>query len=220
MLAVVGWPLSELIGPKFMLQDGMAPSVLNGFNPASFLAVAAAFGAFGAFELSTAFRSNVNTRLGKIHMDDMAEATPGQGVAGDYDFDPAGLYTSLGDNWQGRKGLRELEITQGRWAMFGITAFAVLEKLTGKPIVEDSMFFHPNAALPILGFGYWIWSSIYTISPLPNPRIVYLQGGEETERVLKQIVKDVVNSDILSKGGEVLKKATEAGQKMMKDVQS
>ena len=35
MLAVVGWPLSELVGPDFMLQDGRAPSVLNGVNPIS-----------------------------------------------------------------------------------------------------------------------------------------------------------------------------------------
>merc|ERR1711957_332180 len=37
MLAVVGWPLSELVAPSWMLRDGCAPSVLNGFNPLSFL---------------------------------------------------------------------------------------------------------------------------------------------------------------------------------------
>ena len=43
MLAVIGWPLSEFLAPDFMLQNGMAPSFLNGFNPIPFVSTAIIF---------------------------------------------------------------------------------------------------------------------------------------------------------------------------------
>jgi hypothetical protein len=61
MLAVVGWPMSELLAPEWMLRDGCAPSVLNGVNPLSFLAIAAFLGAAGYFEKETSLRSNIDT---------------------------------------------------------------------------------------------------------------------------------------------------------------
>ena len=82
MLAVVGWPVSELVAPDWMLQYGCAPSVLNGFNPLSFLATLAAFGAFGYFEFKTALRRVDDKRLGMIHREDMADVWK-WGVAGD-----------------------------------------------------------------------------------------------------------------------------------------
>merc|ERR1719287_422302 len=96
MLAVVGWPMSELLAPSWMLQDGCAPSVLNGVNPLSFLGIVAFLG-----------------------------------VAGDYNFDPLNWYASCGDDFKGRKGLRDVEISHGRVAMLGITYFAAWEALTG-----------------------------------------------------------------------------------------
>ncbi|KAL3908335.1 MAG: hypothetical protein SGILL_008522 [Bacillariaceae sp.] len=162
MLAVVGWPLSELVAPKWMLQGefGCAPSVLNGFNPVSFLAVVSIFGALGFFEYKTALRKNNDTPFGKMHRADMSEVWQ-YGVAGDYNFDPLNLYNSLGDDAYARKGLREVEISHGRSAMLGITAFALWEALTGHPIVENSMFFHPNALLPLLVAGYVAFGQIY-----------------------------------------------------------
>merc|ERR1712232_415391 len=115
MLAVVGWPLSELVAPSWMLQDGRAPSVLNGVNPLSALAILVSFSAFGFFEYKTSIRRTAGTKLGKKHLSDMSNVW-NFGVAGDYDFDPANFYSLLGDDAQGRKGLRELEITQGRYA--------------------------------------------------------------------------------------------------------
>jgi Chlorophyll A-B binding protein len=92
MLAVVGWPLSELVAPDWMLQEnGCAPSVLNGFNPATFIATALFFAAAGFFEYKTALRNVDSTRLGKIHEQDM-ELVWNLGVAGDYNFDPMDLY--------------------------------------------------------------------------------------------------------------------------------
>jgi len=163
MLAVIGWPLSELVGPSWMLrgENGCAPSVLNGFNIPSFLAVVAAFSAIGFFEYKTALRRNDDTTLGKLHRTDMADVWK-YGVAGDYNFDPLNLYSSIGDNAYARKGLREVEISHGRSAMLGITAFAMWEAITGHAIVDSgSMFFHPNLVLPALFAAYQAFGYFY-----------------------------------------------------------
>lgn len=155
MLAVIGWPLSELLAPSWMLQaNGCAPSVLNGMNLPSFVAIVAAFGAIGYFEVQTSLRRTDDTELGLLHRADMKDVTK-YGVAGDYNFDPLNLYSSIGDNAFARKGLREVEISHGRSAMLGITAFAAWEALTGHAIVDSgAMFFHPNLALPALFAAY------------------------------------------------------------------
>mmetsp|Transcript_17596 Transcript_17596/g.24252 ORF Transcript_17596/g.24252 Transcript_17596/m.24252 type:complete len:378 (-) Transcript_17596:80-1213(-) len=185
MLAVVGWPLSELVAPDWMLQHGCAPSVLNGFNPVSFLATAAAFGAIGFFEYKTSLRSKVGTTFGEKHKKDMSQIWD-LGVAGDYNFDPLNLYSVFGDDYKSRKGLREVEISHGRSAMLGITAFAMWEFLTGHPIVENSMFFHPNLLLPALAVGYVAWNEIYEITPL-NEYPIQIQYKNEGEMKLERL---------------------------------
>jgi hypothetical protein len=85
------------------------------------------------------------------------------GVPGDYNFDPLNLYSAFGDSADGRKAMRELEVGHGRWAMVGITAFAAWEALTGHPIVENSMFFHPNAVLPALALAYLGFGFFYEV---------------------------------------------------------
>lgn len=47
--------------------------------------------------------------------------------------------------------------------MLGITAFAAWEFLTGHPIVENSMFFHPNALLPALLAAYVAFNTFYEL---------------------------------------------------------
>ena len=165
MLAVVGWPVSELLAPDFMLQDGRAPSILNGFNPISAASVFGMFTAIGLFESATALRRTWDTPIGRKHYKDMAKIW-GEGVAGDYNFDPMGMYSMLGDDANGRKAMRQVEITQGRYAMLGITTFAALEALTGKPIVENNIFFTPNIFLPILTCAYLYFSTLYEFSSL------------------------------------------------------
>uniref|UniRef100_A0A7S2K8T8 Plastid light harvesting protein n=2 Tax=Leptocylindrus danicus TaxID=163516 RepID=A0A7S2K8T8_9STRA len=164
MLAVVGWPMSELNAPNWMLHgpNHLAPSVLNGFDPLSFIAVAGIFGAFGYFEYKTSLRKVDDTELGKKHTEDMANVWK-YGVPGDYNFDPLNLYSMFGDTADARKAMRELEITHGRWAMVGITAFAAWEALTGHQIVENSMFFHPNLLLPSLVASYVAFSAFYEV---------------------------------------------------------
>lgn len=156
MLAVIGWPLSELLAPNWLLQgpNHLAPSVLNGFNPLTFLTTVAVFAGIGFAEYKTALRLNsVGTELGQKHSKDMEDVWK-YGVPGDYNFDPLGLYNAFGDSAVGRKAMRELEISHGRWAMMAITSFAAWEALTGHAVVENSMFFEPNLALPLLGAAY------------------------------------------------------------------
>jgi hypothetical protein len=120
MLAAIGWPMSELLAPSWMLQDnGCAPSVLNGVNPLSFLAIAGFLGAAGYFEYKTSLRRTLSTPMGKMHEKDMS-AIWKYGVAGDYNWDPMNLYSSCGDDYKGRKGLRDVELSHGRVAMLGI----------------------------------------------------------------------------------------------------
>mmetsp|Transcript_22935 Transcript_22935/g.26148 ORF Transcript_22935/g.26148 Transcript_22935/m.26148 type:complete len:350 (-) Transcript_22935:180-1229(-) len=190
MLAVAGWPLSELIGAKFMLQNGCAPSVLNGMSPLAFFSILTIFGAFGFLESQTAFRKTTGSSIGDAHSKDMS-AVWKYGVAGDYAFDPAGLYSSLGDDAAGRKGLRELEVTQGRYAMLAITYFAAWEALTGHPIVENNPFFHPNALLPVVSIAYFAWSQIYEISDVREYpiNIKYTKDGEDILRNVKRTIE-------------------------------
>jgi hypothetical protein len=196
MLAVVGWPMSELLAPEWMLRDGCAPSVLNGVNPLSFLAIAAFLGAAGYFEKETSLRSNIDTPMGKQHAKDMS-AIWQYGVAGDYNWDPLNLYSSCGNDWKGRKGLREVEVSHGRSAMLGITYFAFWEALTGHPIVENNLLFHPNAVLPLLAAGYLAWSQVYEISPLTEYpiEVQYTNEGEMKLNRFKNGVNDIVNQN-------------------------
>lgn len=79
---------------------------------------------------------------------------------------PMDFYSLLGDDADGRKGLRQLEVTQGRYAMLGITAFAAWEAVSGSPIVENNIFFTPNLVLPVLGAAYLALTTLYEFSDL------------------------------------------------------
>lgn len=142
-----------------------APSVLNGVNPVSAVAILAFFAYIGTIEWFTWNRKTYDTKLGETHLKDM-KLIWDNGVAGDYNFDPANLYNSFGDDADGRKAMRQLEVTQGRYAMLAITYFAFYEALSGYPIVEDNMFFHPNPVLPLLAIGYTAFSTLYEFSDL------------------------------------------------------
>lgn len=208
MLAVIGWPMSELLAPGWMLRDGCAPSVLNGVNPLSFLAIAGFLGAAGYFEKQTSLRSNIDTPMGKQHQKDMS-AIWQYGVAGDYNWDPLNLYSSCGDDWKGRKGLREVEVSHGRSAMLGITYFAAWEALTGHPIVENNLLFHPNAVVPLMAAGYLAWSQVYEISPL-NEYPIEIKYTNEGEMKLKRFQNGVQaladdNKIVVEKSVKVLK---------------
>jgi hypothetical protein len=195
MLAVIGWPMSELLAPSWMLQDGgCAPSVLNGVNPLSGFTILAFLGAAGYFEYKTSLRRTLSTPMGKMHERDMS-AVWKYGVAGDYNWDPLNLYDSCGNDYKGRKGLRDVEVSHGRSAMLGITYFATWEALTGHAIVENNMLFHPNLLFPLLALGYVGWNQIYELSPLSEYPIEvrYTNEGEMKYNRLKRGVQDVVD---------------------------
>jgi len=192
MLAAVGWPMSELLAPSWMLQNGCAPSVLNGVNPLSFIAIVGFLGAAGYFEFKTSLRQSGSTPMGKLHSKDMS-AIWKYGVAGDYNWDPLNLYSSCGDDWKGRKGLRDVELSHGRVAMLGITYFAFWEALTGHPIVENNMLFHPNAMFPLLVVGYAAWSQIYEIGPL-NEYPIEIKYANEGEMKLKRFQNGMMDT--------------------------
>jgi len=164
MLAVIGWPLSELLAPNWALQgsEHLAPSVLNGFNPLSFLVTAAIFGGIGFLEYTTALRPALSTTIGKKHAEDMKDVWS-YGVPGDYNFDPLGWYSAFGDDAAGRKAMREVEVAHGRGAMMGITYFALWEYLTGHPIVENNLLFTPNLLVPLLGAAYLSFGFFFDI---------------------------------------------------------
>ena len=91
MLAVIGWPMSELLAPSWMLRDGgCAPSVLSGVNPLSALTIVGFLGAAGYLEYKTSLRRTLSTPMGKMHERDMS-AVWKYGVAGDYNWDPLNL---------------------------------------------------------------------------------------------------------------------------------
>lgn len=186
MLAVIGWPLSELLAPEWMLQqNGCAPSVLNGFNPVSFIATLSAFAGLGFLEYQTSLRMGRDNKLGRIHDEDMRDVWK-YGVAGDYNFDPLNLYNSAGDDAYARKGMRDVEISHGRMAMLGITYFAAWEFLTKHPIVENSMFFHPNLLLPALTAGYFGFNAIYKVES-NDQYVLQISKTSEGEAILENL---------------------------------
>ena len=126
MLAVVGWPLAELLNPFDSLAyvGGRAPALFNGgldaFAP--FLLIAA--GAAGYFELQTADDVN-QTYLNQPKT---------KYVPGDLGFDPLKIADQGPD-------MSSAEIYNGRLAMLAITGFAVQEFLWSSPVVQQTPFF-------------------------------------------------------------------------------
>jgi hypothetical protein len=219
MLAVVGWPMSELLAPDWMLQQGCAPSVLNGFNPVSFIATLAIFGALGFFEFKTSLRRVDDKELGKTHIADMTDVWK-WGVAGDYNFDPLRLYSSIGDDAYARKGLREVEISHGRMAMLGITAFAAWEAVSGHPIVENSMFFEPNLLLPALVAGYVAFGQIYELEK--SETFLKFKVSSEGEARLENLrmAMPAAGSDTESKEPSKLSEIADKAMELMKELPS
>jgi len=146
MLAVIGWPLSELLNPFGALGfiDGRAPSLFNGgldaYAPFLFLAV----GAASYLEMQTT--PNVNQMWcdpekygsGQRVQQPGASAASPEYKPGDLKFDPLGLAEKLPID------VDTAELYNGRLAMLAITGFAVPEFLWGTPVVD----------LPISGFFF------------------------------------------------------------------
>eukprot|EP00325_Prymnesiales_sp_UTEX-LB-985_P021363 CAMPEP_0174728238 /NCGR_PEP_ID=MMETSP1094-20130205/51363_1 /TAXON_ID=156173 /ORGANISM="Chrysochromulina brevifilum, Strain UTEX LB 985" /LENGTH=231 /DNA_ID=CAMNT_0015930121 /DNA_START=83 /DNA_END=778 /DNA_ORIENTATION=+ len=129
MLAVVGWPLAELINPLSLQgTDGRVPSLFNGglgaYTP--FLILAAGLAAY--LEKQTV--ENVNQAW---------STKPREYIQGDLGFDPVGFFKGQGAYAQNE--LRTGELINGRLAMLAITGFAVQEFLSGEPVIMQTPIF-------------------------------------------------------------------------------
>lgn len=113
MLAVVGWPMAELMNP-LTSTNGRAPALFNGGlgEVLPFVLVVAGFAAF--------------QEMKKVE-------------GGDFGFDPLGFQKDVGAYQQ--RLYRSQELFNGRLAMLAITGFAVQEFLWQKPVVEQTPFF-------------------------------------------------------------------------------
>lgn len=155
MVGTAGWVGAELAKGAHLASGGRCPSILNGhlFDWQNFFPLLAIFGAWSVLEH-------------KVYPSQYIEHTPNNGkhnyqhymdgpyVAGNWEFDPLNLYSSLGDTASGRRGMRELEVQHGRAAMMGITSWVLFEALTKASITDTfSVVFKPfwKWGLPFLG---------------------------------------------------------------------
>lgn len=130
MLAVVGWPLAELINPFNALGfvGGKAPALLNGGLDAyaPFMLIVAA--GLGYLELG---------RVDDVYQTYLWKQTK-EYVPGNMNFDPLDL-GSKSDSFA------SAEIYNGRLAMLAITGFALQEFVWGKPVIEQTPMFFKSA---------------------------------------------------------------------------
>jgi len=165
MLAVVGWPLSEMLqgslpaltqnpeASALMETAGRAPSVLNG--------------GLGQAAPVLGLALLLSTYL-EIKSFDKILGWGNDGAPGNFGFDPLGLYEVFDQltpspSWEqqddpefmesfraaNRRKMEESELMNGRLAMLGITGFAFQEALSGIPVIEQTPeFFVPFFFLP------------------------------------------------------------------------
>ena len=146
MLAAVAWPLQEIFHPIFagmlnapsMLAEtsGASPSLLNGglAQPeiAASLLLALGLGAFIEFK-----ELDRRQPLGWWYYSYTR-------YPGNLGFDPLNIYRPL--NEEGRRGMHEIELLNGRVAMMAILSYVVVEKVFGTPIVKAT----PDLFRPII----------------------------------------------------------------------
>ena len=133
MLAVVGWPMAELINPWSLEETaGRAPSLFNGgLDQGLVLPFVLAVAAFAA--------TKEMEKVDDVTQTWISGEQPEGYVAGDFGFDPLGLSAEEGAYQQ--QLLRSSELFNGRLAMLAITGFAVQEFLYQKPVVQQTPFF-------------------------------------------------------------------------------
>ena len=132
MLAVVGWPLAELINPWLGSSGGRAPSLFNGGLGDGVVPFFLVLALMGTALLENKYEERLNDQR-------FRPAGTSPSPAGDFGFDPLGISAEEGP--LRRKKLRADELFNGRLAMLAITGFAVQEFLWGKPVVEQTPFF-------------------------------------------------------------------------------
>mmetsp|Transcript_28365 Transcript_28365/g.44103 ORF Transcript_28365/g.44103 Transcript_28365/m.44103 type:complete len:242 (+) Transcript_28365:240-965(+) len=127
MLAVVGWPVSELLD---LDASGHAPTILNGglekINPlfwGAFFLFATLIDLYGIYKEVTARN---------------------YAFPGDLGFDPLGLYP---EDEEGQFNMQLAEIKHGRIAMIAVAVIGLQEYLGQEGVVEKTPIFEPVRAL-------------------------------------------------------------------------
>jgi hypothetical protein len=133
MLAVVGWPLAELLDkpiadvlglPTALTRSGASPSVLNG----------------GLDNIDIAYWVAVVALAGVVELES-AKVQEDQGtnyILGDCGFDPIGFFPK---DKEGQEAMMTKEIKHGRLAMMAILGFVAQEALYRIPVVAETPFF-------------------------------------------------------------------------------
>lgn len=126
MLAVIGWPLAELLQNSLpfgalAFTDGRAPVITNGLGAYTpFMLIV--LGAAGLYELQS---------VDDVYQTYLSKPTK-EYVPGDLGFDPLDLEAKVGSSLDQRSN----EVYNGRLAMLAITGFATQEALWGRPVID------------------------------------------------------------------------------------
>jgi hypothetical protein len=137
MLAVVGWPIAELLDkpladsaglPTLLTSSGESPSLLNG----------------GLGKVDIAYWVAVAALAGVVELENMKmkDEKAKSYQLGDCNFDPLGL---MPDDKAGQMAMMTKEIKHGRICMMAILGFAIQEALYGIPVVQETPFFFTPA---------------------------------------------------------------------------
>jgi hypothetical protein len=137
MLAVVGWPIAELLDkpladasglPALLTNSGESPSLLNG----------------GLDKVDAAYWVAVAALAGIVELENMKmkEEKAKKYLPGDCNFDPLGL---MPEKKAEQMAMMTKELKHGRLAMMAIVGFAIQEALYGIPVVQETPFFFTPA---------------------------------------------------------------------------
>mmetsp|Transcript_28571 Transcript_28571/g.43926 ORF Transcript_28571/g.43926 Transcript_28571/m.43926 type:complete len:265 (+) Transcript_28571:121-915(+) len=136
MLAVVGWPTSELLDGKIAAMFG-AESVLDAGDRAPSL-----FNG-GLEKISPEWWGFCLGMTASINLYSAAraeEGLPGY-IPGDLGFDPLGLYP---ESSEGKRDFQTMEINHGRAAMIGVAGLSLMEAQTKIGVIDEMpIFFAP-----------------------------------------------------------------------------
>ena len=136
MLAVIGWPIAELLDkplsdavglPTLLTKTGESPSLLNG----------------GLEKVAVSYWVAIISLAGIIEIENMKmKDEKGKNyLPGDCNFDPLNFFPK---DKSGQMAMMTKEIKHGRIAMMAILGFVVQEAIYNQPVVaETPFFFHP-----------------------------------------------------------------------------
>mmetsp|Transcript_10616 Transcript_10616/g.25557 ORF Transcript_10616/g.25557 Transcript_10616/m.25557 type:complete len:236 (+) Transcript_10616:177-884(+) len=133
MLAVIGWPIAEILDqplsnaaglPSLLTKTGESPSLLNG----------------GLENVAPSFWVALISLSGIIEIENMKmkDEKGKDYLPGDCNFDPLNFFPK---DKTGRMAMMTKEIKHGRIAMMAVLGFVVQEVIYNKPVIAETPFF-------------------------------------------------------------------------------